>query len=309
MPIRYRGRLANDAGVQAGGRVGVRMVVHVENPDVLTDQLLAWCAQDDRVSAVILTGSRARHERVDRFSDLDVELISPCPERLADDESWIAGVGDPMVVLPFDLDHLTTRLVVYAGGRKIDFGIWPEDRIQQMIDGGLDELYDRGYRVLLDKGSLTTDLPAPKLAAPVPPLPDQAEFARLESEFWFEATQVAVYLVRQDLWVVKFRENTMHQCLLTMLEWQAQSDPSGPRFTWHLGHHIDEWLSKEDYEAAGAVFTHFDGADTIRGIQAAMDLFEQATTAAAGNMALRHRPELARGARRHALSILEGQLT
>lgn len=140
------------------------------------------------------------------------------------------------------------------------------------------------------------------VAAPNPP--SQSQFTRLESEFWFEATQVPVYLLRRDLWVVKFRENTMHNCLLTMLEWQVQGESSGSRFTWHIGHHMDEWLSADDYAAAGKVFSRFDVADTIRALAAAMDLFENATAAAASHLSLAYRPELPKAARAHVLALL-----
>lgn len=275
----------------------------MENADELVESVLGWARKDPRVTAVILTGSRGRDERVDRFSDLDVELIGPRPQNLAADDGWISHVGRPMVMLPFDEHDLTTRLVVLPQGRKIDFSLWPEARITRMVERGLDELYDRGYTVLLDKTGLTEGLPDPTRVPHVSPRPEQAEFTRLESEFWFEATQVAVYLARRDLWVVKFRENTMHDCLLTMLEWKAQFDSSEPRFTWHIGHHMDEWLSPSDYAAASEVFTRFDVKDTIRGVTSAMDLFERTTAEAASGLGLAYRPELAEAARRHVLGV------
>lgn len=172
-----------------------------------------------------------------------------------------------------------------------------------MAEHGLDELYVRGYKVLLDKKGLAEGLPVAGRIPQSGSRPDQPEFSRLESEFWFEATQVAVYLARRDLWVVKFRENTMHSCLLTMLEWKAQYDRSEPRFTWHIGHHMDEWLSPCEYAAAGEVFTRFDVNDTIRGVTSAMNLFERATAAAASGLALAYRRELAEAVRRHVLGV------
>jgi aminoglycoside 6-adenylyltransferase len=276
----------------------------VEDVEQVTDCILEWAGGDSRIAAVVLTGSRGRGQRVDRFSDLDVELIGPRPRDLAADDDWIACVGQAMVVLPFDLDDLTSRLVVLPKGRKVDFTLWPEDRIARMVESGLTDLYERGYTVLMDKTGLTSALPRPSGRLPIPAMPTQREFSRLESEFWFEATQVAVYLIRADLWVVKFRENTMHQCLLRMLEWRVQSDPAQRRFTWHIGHHMDEWLAAADYAMAGQVFTHFDAPDTIRGITAAMNLFERATASAAANLSFIHRPELAAAARSHVLSLL-----
>jgi len=275
----------------------------VENADELIEKVVAWAKEDPRVTAVVLTGSRGRADRVDRFSDLDVELIGPRPQDLAADDGWISFAGPPMVVLPFDEPDITTRLVVLPQGRKVDFSLWSEARVTNMVEHGLDDLYNRGYAVLLDKTGLSDGLPEPTLLSTLARRPQQAAFTRIESEFWFEATQVAIYLARRDLWVVKFRENLMHSCLLTMLEWKAQFDSADPRFTWHIGHHMDEWLSPSDYAAAGEVFTRFDIKDTVRGVSAAMDLFERTSAAAADALALAHRPALAETARRHVLDV------
>ncbi|MBM7460966.1 hypothetical protein JOE26_003641 [Rhodococcus coprophilus] len=46
---------------------------------------------------MIQTGSRARNQRVDRLSDLDIELIGPAVSSLAGDDSWAAPLGDQLV--------------------------------------------------------------------------------------------------------------------------------------------------------------------------------------------------------------------
>jgi hypothetical protein len=66
---------------------------------------------------------------------------------------------------------------------------------------------------------------------------------------------------------------------------------------------MDEWLSPSAYAAAGEVFTRFDIKDTVRGVSAAMDLFERTSAAAADALALAHRPGLAETARRHVLDV------
>jgi len=165
--------------------LAARSVGSVEDPDAILKKILAWAMSDDRIAAVVVTGSRGRGDRVDEYSDLDVELISPCPLDLASADQWIEHVGQPLVVLPFDQPDLTTRLVVLPGGRKVDFSIWPETRISEMGESGLNELYDRGYTVLLDKAGITERLPAASIVARPPDPPDQHTFRRLESEFWF----------------------------------------------------------------------------------------------------------------------------
>jgi aminoglycoside 6-adenylyltransferase len=280
----------------------------MEDPDELLRRILAWAETDSRVEAVIETGSRARRQRVDALSDLDIELIGAHPSELADDDSWIQELGNVMVTLalandsPGDLGW-PTRLVVFEQGRKVDFTLAGWQRIDDMKRDGLDALYNHGYVVHLDKTERLSQLPAPLVAPPTRQPPTQAEFASVESEYWFEATQVAVYLARQDLWVVKFRENTMHSCLLKMLEWFVQATGT---HTWHLGHHMSEWLPEREFALAQRVFTHFDVDDTVRGLNASMTLFETVSRQTATSFGLDARSDLPSMVRRH-LSRLTGQ--
>jgi len=280
----------------------------MEDPDELLRTILAWAETDSRVEAVIQTGSRARRQRVDALSDLDIELIGAHAPELADDDSWIRALGNVMVTLalandaPDDLGW-PTRLVVFDQGRKVDFTLAGWQRIDDMIRDGLDELYAHGYVVHLDKTERLSQLPAPLLAPPPRQAPTQTEFASVESEYWFEATQVAVYLARRDLWVVKFRENTMHSCLLKMLEWVVQATGT---HTWHIGHHMSEWLPEREFALAQRVFTHFDFDDTVRGLNASLTLFEAVSQQAATSFGLETRTDLPSRVRQN-LSRLTGQ--
>ncbi len=84
----------------------------------------------------------------------------------------------------------------------------------------------------------------------------------------------------------------MHSCLLSMLEWLAQSEPDGPRFTWHLGHHIDEWLPMRYWQVAQQVFTHIDTADTLRGLKVSIALFAEVSGVVAKRHGLSARSDL-----------------
>ncbi|MFI6729808.1 aminoglycoside 6-adenylyltransferase [Streptomyces atratus] len=248
---------------------------------MLLARILEWVGKDPRITGVVQTGSRARGLRVDQYSDLDIELIGPRWKELAAEDSWFHAVGDVLVALPFESEGAPdadpswpTRLVVYAGGRKVDFTVAGEQRITRMISGGLDPLYDHGFVVHCDKTGLLGRLPSARVAPPLRPLPRQEEYQRTVTEFWFEASQVPVYVARDDLWVAQFRQNTMREMLLRMLEWFAQTDPENPRETWHIGHHMKEWLPEEHWMRVVETFGHLDAEDIMTAHRASMDLFE-----------------------------------
>ncbi|WP_280269152.1 aminoglycoside 6-adenylyltransferase [Nocardia wallacei] len=253
----------------------------MEDPKELLGAVVDWARADERVEVVVQTGSRARGNRVDEYSDLDIELLGPGWRDLAADTSWSEAFGPVLVSVSStsedegdDEGEWAGRLVVYRHGRKIDFSLAGTDRLAR-LETGLDDLYQRGYVVHLDKVGAAARLPAPTGAAPVPPRPTREEFDHALDEFWFEATQVPVYLARGELWVVKFRDNTMKEFLLEMLEWYAATDPAGPPDTWHIGHHMDEWLPERIWKAVGETFGRFDADDSWRALYATTALFRE----------------------------------
>ncbi len=143
-----------------------------------------------------------------------------------------------------------------------------------MIDGRkLDPLYERGYRVLLDKSGVTAGLPAASYGFPVAGLPTQEKFSALVEEFWFEAFHVPEYLARGELWLVKQRDWTMKELLLRMIEWHAVARNAGPIDVWHIGTRLHEWTDRETSAELQGVFGRFDATDARRAFEATTRLF------------------------------------
>jgi aminoglycoside 6-adenylyltransferase len=254
--------------------------------------LLAWAQEDQNVVALIQTGSTARTDgRHDEFSDLDVEVIARAPGELLTVDSWFTQLADVWITKRFDDVPFPTRLVVYDGGVKVDYTIAGPDRIDDM-KGELDPLYQRGYRVLLDKDGLTTDLPAPTAAFGVPVPPTQTQFTAVVEEFWFEAAHMPRYLLREDLWVVKFRDWTMKEDLLEMLEWHAAGRSGDFVDTWYIGTRMKEWVDSGTWQHLHEIFGHFDQEDTWRALFATVELFARVSRETAASHALSYSVEL-----------------
>ncbi|KZM73320.1 hypothetical protein AWN90_32190 [Nocardia terpenica] len=229
---------------------------------------------------MIQTGSRARNQRVDRFSDLDIELIGTAAPALAGDDSWAAPLGNQLVSIHLaneedDEPDWPTYLIVLAGGRKVDLTLAGPERITRMIEGGLDELYQRGYLVRLDKTGLTDGLPA-AAGPPVGSGPTELEFVTNEREFWFEATQVPIYIARGDLWPAQLRMAELRSLLLEMLQWHTRLLSTRPVDTWHNGHHIGEWLAPAYRDRLPELFAHHTREDLARALRAATELYADA---------------------------------
>jgi len=242
------------------------------------DNAIAWAQSRTDVDALILTGSFARDDgSADIHSDLDLEIIGPAPTTLADNDGWLRDIGPLLTVLRLGEGQAwPTRLAIYADGVKIDFTLAGPARLQAMRELGLDPLYQRGYRVLLDKTGVTQGLPAPQGRPAAPALPNAERFRERVEEFWFEAFHIPKYLARGELFVVKHRDWTMKELLLEMLEWHAYSRPGAAADCWHIGARLQHWAEPEHWQALQQVFGRFDAADAERAFHATLRLYSQA---------------------------------
>ena len=223
-----------------------------------------------------MTGSRARQAAtIDAFSDFDIEIIAATPGDLVEDESWLSAFGDLWVCLRLgEGQDYPTRLAIYAEG-KVDFSLCGPGRITTMVDdAALDPLYERGYEVLLDKQDLTSNLPKATGAGPMRGLPSCEQFTAAVEEFWFEAAHIPKYLLRDELWVVKFRDWTMKELLRRMIQWHALTVDDAVDL-WHLGIGMKHWAASETWNDLGEVFARFDAADSWRGLHATIELFRR----------------------------------
>lgn len=240
----------------------------------LLERIVAWGKGEERVRAMLLTGSYARPDGADAFSDLDIALFGDL-DSLAGDGSWLAEIAPVWVCLRLQTDEgHPTRLVIFAGSRKVDFSLLPIKNLQGLIDAAepLPELYDRGYRVLLDKDGLAAQIP-PQYRHHAREAPSVDAFLATVEEFWFEVWHVAKYLVRGDGWHAKFRDWTTKELLLRMIEWHAGALHGWERDTHHLGIGMRAWTEPETWARLHEVFARFDAADSWLALDATAGLF------------------------------------
>lgn len=241
----------------------------------LLRSIVSWAEGSEVVMALIQTGSLARRDKLaDAFSDLDIEIITTDPTVLAAKDDWLSAIGDVITVLHLDEDQeWPTRLAIFGSGVKVDFTLARDARLEDMSENKLDPVYDRGYRVLLDKTGVTKELPAPSYGFPALPLPSPQRFRERVEEFWFEAFHIPRYLARGELFLVKQRDWTMKELLLEMIEWHAIARNAEPVDIWHIGTRIHEWVDKRSLEELQTTFGRFDAEDAKRAFEATILLY------------------------------------
>lgn len=197
----------------------------------MLEKIIRWAKAQDEIHVVLLTSSHAiGNTATDQLSDYDITLFVSDLDRFTCSDEWLCSFEKILVYVPEKVVHfgqeLPTRLVIYEDGTKVDFGFFTVGILEKILeDQILPEWLDIGYKVLIDKDSLTQNLRKPSFRAYIPKKPTEDEFKALVNEFWWETTYVAKNLWRDELLPAKYSSDTVirYQLLLRMLEWYVQT--------------------------------------------------------------------------------------
>ena len=234
----------------------------------LREKILDFAQRDTNIRAVIETGAFARqHPSSDELSDLDIELYARQPDLLRQSNTWFEDFGHIWVFLALENDgYNPTRLVIYAGGAKVDFALYDAVRLEQKLPS---QPQQRGFKIHLDKDGLLHDWQVPALTFGVKP--ELEVWKQCRADFWFEAYNFAKYLARGDLWHAKTRDAEVKEYLLQMLEWHGSATRGLD--TRYMGRFMENWLDEKSWLEVENIWAGFDVADNFRGLEAKMDLF------------------------------------
>lgn len=235
----------------------------------LIDRTLSFALLDPRIEAVILTRSLGRNKKIDSYSDIDIELIGYGATELAKNQHWLSQFGNSLVSLQLDCEDPKGQfwpiyLHVLAQGRKMDIMMAEPERIFNMKTEGLSPVYQRGYQILLDKTGLCDGLP--EISTITPPTLTKEQAYNNAQEFWFEASQVAIAILRHEFWFANYRMNDMREWLIALLE-QVALHTAPTQDVWYQGKNLKEWLPKfyslRSLESTLAMSTPYESAAAL----------------------------------------------
>ncbi|MGK6604286.1 aminoglycoside 6-adenylyltransferase [Proteus mirabilis] len=239
----------------------------------LIDRMLSFALLDPRIEAVVLTGSVGRNKKIDSYSDIDIELIGHGATELAKNQHWLSQFGKHLVSLATECEdpngiRWPIYLHVLAQGRKMDILMAEPERIINMKQNGLSPVYQRGYRVLLDKTGLCDQLP--EISTVTPPALSIEQADALAQEFWSEATQIAIAILRNEFWFAEYRMSDIREWLIRLLEQVALQ--TSTQDVWYQGKNLREWLPKfyslRSLESTLAMSTPYEAAAALSIIMA-----------------------------------------
>jgi aminoglycoside 6-adenylyltransferase len=250
-------------------------------------EAIAWAESQPVVRAMLLVGSRARlHPPADEWADLDFEVFATACEEFLSNTAWLDQLGEVWTTVVVDEpgeDGEQAVLALFDGGYKVDFHFQLAPKLRQLAkEDALPEPFLRGYQIVVDKDGLAGQMPSAPGSPPARDRPTPERFANLVSTFWYGTVYVAKQIRRRNLWVVKFRDWTMKEQLLTMMEWHAGAFQGWDTDTFNDGHFLKVWTKANTWEALHAAFGRFDARDSWAALAATMDLFRRLATETAG---------------------------
>ncbi|MBA2668175.1 MAG: aminoglycoside 6-adenylyltransferase [Trueperaceae bacterium] len=247
--------------------------------DDMVTRLVAWGAARADVRALLVIGSRARTASpADRWSDLDVVLVTTDIAPYLDGGGWVDALGEPWLTY---LERTATgarteRRALFDDALDVDFVVIPATEFTEIVAGDLPcevaDVLSRGYRILLDKDGVAGAIGSP--ARPPPVKPSQAQFTNVVHDFWYHAVWVTKKLLRGELWTALGGLTYMHHnAMLPMVTWHAKARHGWGFETWHGGRYLETWADAQTVEDLRGAFARYEPDDVERALLATMTLF------------------------------------
>jgi len=258
------------------------------------EKVIEWAKQHASIRAAIIAGSTERQVKpADESADIDFEFYVTDFDEFLSDMGWIENIAPVWTHLQIDEPDGPVFLVIYEGGEKVDFHFFQVNELERMVSAKeLPSSYLRGYRVVIDKDGIAQKLLPHLKTSPSIPKPSEEDFNFVIRSFWFSALHVAKQIRRRNLWVVKHHDWGMKMTLLKFMEWYTQTRNNWEIDTWHLGHHILDWVDDQTQHELHQVFGHFEAEDSWRALYATMSLFRRLANTVADEMDYKYLVEL-----------------
>nr|WP_068886766.1 AadS family aminoglycoside 6-adenylyltransferase [Pedobacter panaciterrae] len=242
--------------------------------------IINWASAYPGIRAVLLTSSLASAiAPVDEFSDLDIEFVLEDLNSFLKDDNWLSEFGRVIAKVAegeeaFEGKH-AMRMVLYEDHVKVDFKLYNLHEFQkEAAQSELPEDWDVGYKVLVDKDRLCTNLKPATYQSVTIKKPDAKEFAQVMNDFWWDMTYVAKCLARDEIFYAKFMtENMMrNDYLVPMIEWHIALSYDWNITTNKHGRLFKKYLSSELWQKIEATFASAEIRDNWRALFAYADI-------------------------------------
>jgi aminoglycoside 6-adenylyltransferase len=214
----------------------------------MLELIVETARRDERIRAVIMNGSRANPNAPrDIFQDYDIVYIVTDIAPFKKNYEWIKRFGEIMIMqMPEDMqdpppsnDGGFGYLVQFTDGNRIDLGIYPFTKLDEIVKDSLSLL-------LLDKDGIIAPFAPASESDYLPKPPTAKAFFDCCNEFWWVCPYVAKGLWREEIIYAKYMlDQAAREQLLKMLTWHIGVKTRFSRNPGKFGKYFQQYLEPE----------------------------------------------------------------
>jgi len=250
----------------------------VRSEKEMLDLIVGTAKGDERIRAVILSGSRANpNAQRDIFQDFDIVYLVTDVAPFKHAHSWINRFGKLMILqmpdamgdLPARNDGRFAYLMQFADGNRIDLTLFPVARLNEFKRESLSIM-------LLDKDQLLKPFPAPSERDFLPAPPTAKAFSDCCNEFWWVCPYVAKGLWRSEIIYAKHMlDEVIREQLVKMLTWYVGVKTDWKQSPGKFGKHLQKHLEPELWSMLEKTYADAGYESTWNSLQSMCELFRR----------------------------------
>jgi len=260
----------------------------------IIDLILDTAKDDERIRAVVLSGSRADPGIPrDPFQDFDIVYLVADVAPFARNMDWIRRFGELMILqTPEDMGEPTgegdgsySYLMQFQDGNRIDLGIVPL--------ANRDKVLTESYRkVLLDKDGIFDGAPEPPAPAWRTP-PSARQFDDCCNEFWWVCSYAAKGLWRgEPVYAKRAVETLVRDQLTRMLGWHVGAKSGFTENPGKFGRFLEKHMDPGLWDGLMKTYVGVDDESVWQALFRMTELFRRAASEVADRLGYQyHRGE------------------
>ena len=277
----------------------------MRTPSEIFELILNIAENDNRIRAVILTGSRANKAcPADKYQDFDIVFFVKDVTPFWDNMKWIDEVfGKPslvqkpesMTLIPPDNNGDYVYLMIFPDGNRIDLQITAHKY----------ENNGEPAKVLLDKDNTFKEIVVREDYWYVK-RPDKKLFSDCCNEFYWCLSNVAKGIARDELsYAMKMYNHYVRDMLITMLEWYVGANHDFKVSAGKNGKYFKRFLPKDIYESFKRTYSDADSEHMWEAAFEMLNLFGRAARDIAGKLSFSYDEEEECGIRLYMKMVRE----
>jgi aminoglycoside 6-adenylyltransferase len=261
----------------------------MRSPEEIKKLILGFAGNDERIRAVLLSGSRANPEvNSDKLQDFDIVFIVRDLISFTTDHSWADFPGDKIITqlpdeMTFGQDIVRSTpdfhyLMLLKDGNRVDLTLFPLDKLKNFKPDSLTIVW-------IDKDTMFSDIPSPQDSDYHVRKPSEKEFSDTCNEFWWVSTYVAKGLFRGEISYAKaMNETVLRPMFMKAIEWKIGAGHDFRVSFGKAGRFMKLYLPGDLYERILMTYSGSDVEENWKSLLIMTDIFSQFTAEVADKL-------------------------